>query len=133
MEIDFVLCDTEDMTDETLGGFIRRHRKRGGWTQIELAREIRMVDRSVSEWELNRTVPSRDALARLAAVFGISLDEFRRFLDADAPKTDVVLPPDQKEKRQQAIKLVDELLADPKKLDQWLDYGEWLRGRSESQ
>jgi transcriptional regulator with XRE-family HTH domain len=133
MENSFVLCDTMGMDAETLGGFIKKHRRKGGWTQVELADAIDMNNRSVSDWEVNRTIPSRDALGKLARVFQISLDEFRRFLDIDALDNVPVLPPEQEEKRDRAIRLIDELLADPRKLDQWVDYGEWLRSRGESQ
>lgn len=40
---------------------------------------------------------------------------------------------EQEERQGQAFKLIDELLSDPQKLDQWVDYGEWLRGRGETQ
>jgi transcriptional regulator with XRE-family HTH domain len=133
MENSFLLCDTMSMGAETLGGFIRKLRLRGGWNQIELAKEIEMSNRSISEWEADRTIPGRDALGRLARVFQISLEEFRRFLDIDALGDNETLPPEQEERRQQAIKLINELLADSKKLDQWIDYGEWLRSHRENQ
>lgn len=133
MENSFALCDTIRMGAETLGGFIRRHRIKGRWTQIELADEIGMNNRSISDWERERTLPSRDALGKLARVFQISLDEFRRFLDIDTLDEVVVLPPEQEEKRQQAIRLIDELLSDSQKLDQWIDYGEWLRSHRGNQ
>lgn len=133
MENSFLLCDTNGMDAETLGGFIRKHRRRGGWNQIQLAKEIEMSNRSISEWEANRTVPSRDALGRLAHAFKISLDEFRRFLDINALSEFEMLPPEQEEKRQKAIEIINELLVDSKKLDQWIDYGEWLRSHRGSQ
>jgi transcriptional regulator with XRE-family HTH domain len=137
MENIFRLCDTGTMNvnTESAGVFIRNHRIAAGLTQKELAEAIGMTDRSVTDWEAGRTFPSRDALAKMAHVFRISLDEFRRFLTGDIQAKEYqesikYLSADEKQRRkQQALRLIDELLADPQKLDQWVDYGEWLRGR----
>lgn len=126
MENFFKVCDTWGMSEETLEHFIRRHRSRLRMTQQELADVMQMNNRSVSDWETGRTVPGRDALAKLATVFKISLDEFRRFIrDDDTEK----LSPDQVARKEQAVQLIDELLADPQKLDEWVEYGEYLRAR----
>jgi transcriptional regulator with XRE-family HTH domain len=133
MENNFVVCDTWGMSEETLGHFIRRHRSRSRMTQQELADAIQMTNRSVSEWETGRTVPGRDAITKLASIFKISLDEFRRYISlGDSTE---VMSADQVERKEQAIQLIDELLADPQKLDEWLRYGEYLRvqDRRESQ
>lgn len=127
MENSFNLCDTIGMSGDTIGGFIRWHRRRERMTQIELADAIGMSNKSVSDWENGRTTPDRDSLTKLAGIFKISLEEFRRFLDIDAQNDAEVLPPEQEEKRQKAVQIINELLADPKKLDQWIDYGDWLR------
>lgn len=127
MENFFNVCDTWAMSEETLKGFIRYHRKRAKLTQQDLAEAIEMTNRSVTDWEAGRTTPGRDALAKLATVFQISLDEFRKYISFDDLAE--TMSAEQVERKEQAIQLIDELLADPQKLDQWIDYGEYLRSR----
>jgi transcriptional regulator with XRE-family HTH domain len=140
MEIGFQLCDNEHMLNiKTGGAFIRHHRTKAGMTQQELADAIGMTNRSVSQWETNRETPSRDALAKLAAVFRIKLDEFKRFWNMDVldvvsgwqSDMDALSPDEQENLRRQARQLTDALLADPQRLDQWLEYGKWLRQRGQ--
>jgi transcriptional regulator with XRE-family HTH domain len=98
MEILFHLWHNVGMCSQTVGSFIRWHRKRARLTQQELAEVIQMTSRSVSEWETGRATPSRDALAKLAHVFRISLDEFKQFINVDlSDEIDAIVdqtPPD---------------------------------------
>jgi transcriptional regulator with XRE-family HTH domain len=136
MENGFTLCDTTDMREETLGSFIRWHRRKAGLSQKELGIEIGISDRRISSWETNRGFPGRDAITGMARVFEISLDEFKRFLtddsDISSEATGQLLAAGQEQRRRQALTLIDKLIASPQKLDQWVEYGEWLQGRDES-
>lgn len=127
MEKYFNVCDTWSMSEGTIGWFIRRNRRRVRMTQQELADALQMTNRSVTEWEAGRRTPGRDALTKLASIFRISLDEFQRYIRFDDPPEDLSV--DQVKQKQQAIQIIDELLADPQKLDQWIEYGSWLRSR----
>jgi transcriptional regulator with XRE-family HTH domain len=92
MEIWFQLCDTLDMSRETVGSFIRRQRLAARLTQQELADAIQMTNRSVSEWETGRAIPGREALRRLARLFQIGLDELNSYLtDEQLAKIDSII------------------------------------------
>lgn len=83
MEILFDLCDTVDMSELTMGAFIRRQRKAVGMTQQDLADAIQMNNRSISDWERGVTIPGRNALRRLARAFRIDINEITSYLTDD--------------------------------------------------
>ena len=58
------LCDT-----------IGYYRKRQGLTQEELAKKLGVTNQSVSKWESAQCCPDIGLLPKLAAIFGISIDE----------------------------------------------------------
>lgn len=51
------------------------YRKAAGFTQVELAEKINYSDKSVSKWEQGNGIPDVYILVRLAALYGISLNE----------------------------------------------------------
>lgn len=63
------------MTDQTLGSAITALRKQKGMTQQELADYMGVSDKAVSKWERDQSLPDIYALARLADLFGVTLDE----------------------------------------------------------
>jgi transcriptional regulator with XRE-family HTH domain len=126
------LCDTVTMVGETIGAFIRRRRIAANLTQKELADAIEMTDRSVTDWERGKSVPGRDALLRLSEFFRVGLDEFGLGFTEEQDLVEIVQE-EMERKRQHAISIMDTLIAaDPKKLDEFIRYGEWLTHQSEA-
>ncbi len=51
-------------------------RKKREWTQAELAEKINYSDKSVSKWERGEALPDLKVLAKLADLFGVTVDYF---------------------------------------------------------
>lgn len=49
-------------------------RKKNGWSQEELARQLSVSRQSVSKWEGGQSVPDLDKLLALSQLFGVTLD-----------------------------------------------------------
>lgn len=64
------------MDQRKIGQFIKTQRLEKGWTQEQLAERLGVTNRSVSRWETGANLPDLDLMLELAALFGISLDEF---------------------------------------------------------
>lgn len=62
------------MTYETLGSAITALRKQKGMTQQELADHMSVTDKAVSKWERDQSLPDVYTLARLADLFGVTVD-----------------------------------------------------------
>ena len=60
------------------GRLIRRLRQENAMTQLQLARQLHISDKTVSKWERGESVPDLDKLLKLSGLFGISLDELVR-------------------------------------------------------
>ena len=60
---------------EQIGDRIRRERLDRGMTQRQLAEAVNVGVPHISKVEANRESPSDELLARIAAVFGIDIDE----------------------------------------------------------
>lgn len=58
-----------------LGAVITEHRRKRGVTQEELAEHMGVSKASVSKWETGSTYPDITLLPRLAAFFGLTVDE----------------------------------------------------------
>lgn len=58
-----------------------------GWSQVELARQLRVSKQTVSNWENDNIQPSIDMLVRLAAIFGVTTDYLLGL--EDKPRLDV--------------------------------------------
>lgn len=53
---------------------IASERKRAGLTQEQLARELGIAASTLREWELARRPPATDVTARMASIFGCTID-----------------------------------------------------------
>ncbi len=58
-----------------IGEFLRSLRKEKGWTQMELADQLGVSNRSVSRWENGTTLPDLSLLLVLSELYNISMDE----------------------------------------------------------
>lgn len=63
------------MEQQTLGKRIAELRKEHNMTQLELAEEMGVTDKAVSKWERDLACPDINTLPKLAALFGVSVDE----------------------------------------------------------
>jgi transcriptional regulator with XRE-family HTH domain len=61
--------------NKEIGQTIRRLRKANGWTQVELAQRLNASQKVVTTYENNQRTPTLENLKKLAAAFGVSLDE----------------------------------------------------------
>lgn len=70
------------MTEEELRGVVARniigYRKLYGQTQAELAKKLNYSDKSVSKWERAEGMPDVYVLTRIAALYGIGVNDLLR-------------------------------------------------------
>ena len=45
-----------------------------GWSQVELAKRLRVAKQTVSNWENDNIQPSIEMLVRLSKIFGVTTD-----------------------------------------------------------
>jgi transcriptional regulator with XRE-family HTH domain len=64
-----------DYGNETLGQRLARMRKERGYTQVELAKKIGLIQTLVSDYETDRLRLSAEMAVRFALALDISLDE----------------------------------------------------------
>ncbi|MCL2375151.1 MAG: helix-turn-helix domain-containing protein [Firmicutes bacterium] len=57
------------------GENLKKLRIDSGTTQKRLAEKLSVTDRSIRDWENEKTEPSYDTLIRIADIFDCSLDE----------------------------------------------------------
>lgn len=135
MENVFRVWHTVGMEKRTTGDLIRQYRQAAGLTQRELGQRIDITDRRITAWESQGEEPGRDALTKLARVFGIGIDDLignRDVIDQLVDRTvDALLPEDTEDpslikKRARAVEITDALARFPSKLDRWLVYGQGL-------
>lgn len=135
MENVFRVWHTVGMEKRTTGDLIRQYRQAAGLTQRELGQRIDITDRRITAWESQGEEPGRDALTKLARVFGIGIDDLignRDVIDQLVDRTvDALLPEDTEDpllikKRARAMEITDALARFPSKLDRWLVYGQGL-------
>jgi len=67
-------------------------RKKNGWSQEELAEQVKVSRQSVSKWESMQSVPDLDKILLLAQVFGVSTDYL---LKDDMAEEEYVQVPDE--------------------------------------
>ena len=67
------------MNDVGIGATIARERRAEGVTQAQLAERLGVTKAAVSKWELGQSLPDVALLPRIAAYFGISLDDLFAF------------------------------------------------------
>jgi transcriptional regulator with XRE-family HTH domain len=63
-----------DLGPETLGQRVARLRKERGYTQVELAEKIGIIQEIVSNYERDRLRMHAEMVARFACAFGVSAD-----------------------------------------------------------
>ena len=63
------------MTKQSFGATISALRKQKGMTQLDLARQMGVTDKAVSNWERDLSFPDVTSLPRLAEILGVSVDE----------------------------------------------------------
>lgn len=69
------------MNNQSLGTMIRALRTERGMTQLDLARQMGVTDKAVSNWELGQSYPDFQRLVLLSDYYGIGLDELVRGID----------------------------------------------------
>lgn len=57
-----------------LGQRIGELRTACGWSQVELAKRLRVAKQTVSNWENENIQPSIEMLVRLSSIFGVTTD-----------------------------------------------------------
>lgn len=57
-----------------LGHRIGELRQACGWSQVELAKRLKVAKQTVSNWENENIQPSIEMLIRLAKIFGVTTD-----------------------------------------------------------
>lgn len=57
-----------------LGRRICELRNALGWSQVELAKRLKVAKQTVSNWENDNIQPSIEMLVRLAKIFGVTTD-----------------------------------------------------------
>ena len=75
--------DNTTVINQRIGKNLALYRKAAGMTQAELGEKINYSDKSVSKWESGNGAPYIYILARLAKIFGVTVNDF---LDDAAPK-----------------------------------------------
>ena len=53
---------------------IMQLRKKNGWSQEELAEQMKVSRQSVSKWESGASVPDLDKILKMSEIFGVSTD-----------------------------------------------------------
>lgn len=67
-----------------IGAYIAEKRRTLGMTQVELARQLGMSDKSVSKWERGICLPDVSIYIQLCEILGISINEFIAGEDLDS-------------------------------------------------
>lgn len=63
------------MTEETFGQRLARLRKERGYTQVQLAQKIGIIQALISEYELDKLRPYHEMIIRFAQALDITADE----------------------------------------------------------
>ena len=63
------------MNDYSFGNYIYSLRKAANLSQSQVARLLGVSDKAVSKWENGKSKPTTDTLEKLAALFGVSLED----------------------------------------------------------
>jgi len=66
------------MNDFEFGNYIYERRCRIGITQSEMAERLGVTTKAVSKWETGKSKPTTNTLRKMAALFGISVEELLR-------------------------------------------------------
>lgn len=63
------------MNDYRFADYLYEKRRQAGLSQRQVAALLRMSDKAVSKWETGRAKPTTNALRKLAALYGVSVEE----------------------------------------------------------
>lgn len=116
---------------EAIRAYIVTLRKERGRTIDDVADAIKMPRRTYIEWEQGRTKDIKTPFAMRAVRFLMGsiehLEELDEMTQEQARELALeVVKGESSSQRERALALIDELLADPVKLNRWLGYGERL-------
>ena len=75
------------MNDYKFGNRIYELRKAHALSQVDVAKAVGVTDKAVSKWENGRAKPSTDTIVKLAALFGISIEDLLSLSKCSAKKT----------------------------------------------
>lgn len=70
-----LILPTLDLGPETLGQRIARIRKEKGYTQVELAEKMGLIQALISDYELDKLRPYYDMIIRFSTALEVSTDE----------------------------------------------------------
>ena len=71
------------MNDYEFGNYLYDHRTKSGLTQIELAEKLGVTNKAVSKWETGKSKPTTNTLRKMAALFGLSVDELLKIREGE--------------------------------------------------
>lgn len=60
---------------QVLSNNIKTLRNEHKWTQEQLGDKLNVTKQSVSQWESAKKIPEMDAIVRMSALFGVTIDE----------------------------------------------------------
>ena len=63
------------MNDYEFGNYIYERRCKTGMTQAEMAERLGVTNKAVSKWETGKSKPTTNTIRKMAALFGLSVDE----------------------------------------------------------
>lgn len=114
------------MRAELVGDYLQERRKAAGLTQEEVARQLRIVGKTVSDWEAGRYLPGFELMARLLQVIGGQLEEVARLLlggESPSPTEATILELAKDDtKRIELLRRITALADDPGLLQRIEDY-----------
>ena len=73
-----------------IGQQIKLHRKRNGWSQVELAKILGVGKSTIANYEKGYRSPRQNTIFQLADVFNISVDDLFPAINAETPTTSPV-------------------------------------------
>ena len=62
------------MNTTAIGNYIASLRKKRGWTQRQLAKQLNVTHQAVSKWEKGATMPDIETLLAMSKLFGVTVD-----------------------------------------------------------
>ncbi|ORO90845.1 helix-turn-helix domain-containing protein [Streptococcus mitis] len=70
-----------------IGQQIKLHRKRNGWSQVELAKILGVGKSTIANYEKGYRSPRQNTIFQLADVFNVSVDDLFPAINAETPST----------------------------------------------
>ncbi len=103
-----------------IGAYLQQQRKAAGLTQRDVAEELGVVDRTVSDWEAGRYSPSFDLMVRFVRLINGRIEEVIRLLFDDGATSrraefEILAASLSDDELGVAIEAIRELRADPRR------------------